>query len=571
MTDSDFQQLPEADVDQKKSHISIVWLLPLVVILIGGWLVFKTLSEEGKTITIQFNTAEGIEAGKTKVKYLDVEVGRVTAVDIGGDKKEQRFYVLLTVEMNPGIDPYLTDASRFWVVRPRIGAGGVSGIGTLLSGAYIGMDPSDEGRRVDRFVGLERPPNVYSYTPGTRYRLKAAESTVSVGSPVLFRDIKVGEVTKSELAEDRSGVDIEIFVEAPHDLSVTEKHTRFWDVSGVDVKLSAAGLELEMGSLVSLVSGGIAFETSAAGDQAPADTQFILYKTRDASKETEITVTVPYVLHFRESVRGLSPGAPVEYRGIRLGTVKDIQFRPDIEKGESFIYVMINLEPQRIPFYPDKQMPAGAGDAARLKPWVERGLRARLQTGNLLTGQLFVELDMYPDAAPAEIFFDEEGLPVLPTLPGDLKSITNSITKILAQLEKLPIEEIGRDLQQTTAGVNQLVNSGELQQAVASLSRAATQLDSLIGAANGKVGPLLGNITRVSAEAETLVENTNAAVQKAEVTLAALNGVTSGKGPLGVEILRTLEELRAAMRAVRVMMEYLERHPEALLKGKRDR
>ena len=569
MSEKAFNDLPEAEIDQKKSHISIVWLLPLVVVLIGGWVVYKTLSEQGPTITIQFQTAEGIEAGKTKVKYLDVEIGQVTSVDIDGDDTKERWHVLLTVEMVPEIAPVLTDASRFWVVRPRVGAGGVSGIGTLLSGAYIAMDPSLKGQPVKRFVGLEQPPNVFSNTPGTFYRLKAAESTLTTGAPVLFRDIKVGEVTKSELAADYSAVEIEIFVQAPHDRYVTTKHTNFWDVSGLDVELSAAGLQVEMGSLVSLISGGIAFETLEDGDQAPADTEFVLYKTRDSSKQTEITVTVPYVLHFHESVRGLSVGAPVEYRGIRLGTVKDIEFQPDLEKGVSFIHVLINLEPERIPFYPDKQMPAGAGDAARLKPWVTKGLRARLQTGNLLTGQLFVELDMFPDAEPAEITFDEQGLPVIPTVPGNLDSITNSITKILARMEKLPVEEIGRDLQQTTAGINQLVNGGELQRAVASLEVAAGKLESLLGKVDGQADPLLRNVVRVSADARKLIDSTQSAMQKAETTLAGLSGVTSGEGPLGVEILRTLEELRSAMRSVRVMTEYLERHPEALLKGKR--
>ena len=447
MTDNKFDDLPEAEVAEGRKGLSVVWLLPLVAVLIGAWLVYKTFSETGPTITIQFNTAEGIEAQKTKVKYLEVDVGTVQKVEIAGDEQP---HVILTVEMEPGTSPYLTDKTRFWVVRPRVGAGGVSGIGTLLSGAYIGVDPSSKGQRRKQFIGLEEPPNIFSTTEGTRYLLKAVASDLSRGSPVLFRSIKVGEVTKSQLAEDHSGVDVEIFVEAPHDAFVTTG-TKFWDVSGVEVDIGADGVNVEMASVASLISGGIAFDTREPGERAPPGTRFTLFKNRKQSTEREITVTERYVLHFEGSVRGLAAGAPVEYRGIRVGTVKDIQFYSDIEQIRTFIAVLIDLEPERIPMYPDKQLLPDAGKVDRMAEWVERGLRARLQTGNLLTGKLFVEFDIFPDAEPAEIFY-YAGVPVLPTVPGQLEGLTDSMARILTKLENLPIEEIGRNLEATTAG-----------------------------------------------------------------------------------------------------------------------
>lgn len=547
-----FNALPEAELEEGKKGISIVWLLPLVAVLIGGWLVYKTLQETGPTIVISFNTAEGIEENKTKVKYLDVQVGVVQSVDI----KEDGTGVLLTIEMVPEAKPWMTKNIKFWVVRPRIGAGGVSGIGTLLSGAYIGVDLAEKGEFKRDHVGLEAPPNVFSNTPGSRYRLKSPDlGSLSQGSPVLFRQINVGEVTKHQLADDHSYVEIEIFIHAPHNQYV-RKGTRFWNASGVDVELSTQGLKVNTGSMTSILAGGIAFETpreAEVGEPAPAGTQFTLFEDREASEQREITITVPYLLHFTDSVRGLSVGAPVEYRGIRLGTVKEIGFHPDAENGNTFIAVKMDLEPQRIPFYPDETMPPDAGKADRMEIWVERGLRARLQTGNLLTGQLFVELDIVEDAAPAEITYFE-GTPVFPTVSGKLEALTDSVARILSKLEKLPIEEIGSNLEQATAGASRLVNSAELKRTLTSLDSALARLDSLLVIMDGTAGTLMTAVTQASQDTQHLVESLDAAA--------------SGSGPLGGQLVRTLEELQATIRSIRNMADYLERHPEALLKGK---
>ncbi len=556
MSDDRFDDLPQAEVEEGKSRISIVWLVPLVALVIGGWLVYKTLSEEGPTIAVEFSTAEGITAQKTKVKYLNVEIGQVQEVTIKPDATG----VVLNIEMDKGVEPWLTDKTRFWVVRPRIGAGGVSGIDTLLSGAYIGIDPSKKGRPMKHFVGLKEPPNIFSRTAGTRYRIRSREAHFPAGSPVLFRGVKVGEVTRSQLAGDHTHVETDIFILAPHDQYVY-RDSRFWNASGVDLKLGVEGLEVDTGSLAAIISGGIAFDTpdhEKNSVRAAKDTEFTLFKNREQSLEKQITNSIPYILEFEESVRGLSAGAPVEFRGIRLGTVRKIEFNPEPSNGENFIAVYIDLEPQRIPVYPDKEAPQEAGTADRMEVWVRKGLRARLQTGNLLTGALFVELDIHSDAAPASIQFTEQGIPILPTIPGKLASMTDSLTKVLHKLETLPIEEIGRNLEQTTIGINELVNSQEVKQTLDGLRDAAQRL-----------APLLERADRISGELEALGRTSNQVMQKADATLGALDAAASGDGPVGGQLVRTLEELRSATRAIRVMAEYLERHPEALLKGKR--
>lgn len=540
-------QLPEAVVDEGRKGLPIVWLLPIVALLVGGWLIYKTYSEKGPEIVISFKTAEGIEEGKTQVKLKDVKVGHVETVSFSPDLSE----VLLTVSMVRDARPYLTDKTRFWVVRPRVGAGQVSGLGTLFSGAYIAMEPDNTGKQVNRFTGLERPPVITGGRKGTSYRLKASSvGSLAVGSPVYFRQIAVGEVTEYRLSDDHEYVELGIFIESPHDQYVRDA-TRFWNASGLDVSLNASGVTLEMESIVSLISGGIAFETPgerATMPRAEKDHMFTLFASRAQSREQPITETTTFALAFSGTVRGLEVGAPVEFRGIRVGTVKAIELGPGAPgTGSLAPIVLVDFEPQRLQAYGTlKNSPQVLEDrkemfsdpVARLHRQVkEEGLRARLQTGNLVTGKLFVDIDFYPDAPPP-VLADNLGYPQIPTLPSSLQGLLEGIQQILDKLEKA-------DLQQTLSNLNQLMVSTSNLMVV--LEKDAPQLsDELHG---------------------TLLD-TRKMLSEAAATLKTVNNAASPRGEIGNQLQDTLKEITAAARAIRVMTEYLERHPDALLKGK---
>lgn len=540
-------QLPEAVVDEERRGVPMVWLLPIVALLVGGWLIYKTYSEKGPEIVISFKTAEGIEEGKTQVKLRDVKVGTVESVEFSPDLSD----VMVTASMVKGARPYLTDKTRFWVVRPRVDAGQISGLGTLVSGAYIAMDPDNTGKQVDRFTGLERPPVITGDRKGTSYRLKAATvGSLAVGSPVYFRQIAVGEVTEYHLSEDHEYVELGIFIESPHDRFVRDG-TRFWNASGLDVSLNTSGVTLEMESIVSLISGGIAFETPderAATPRAEKGHMFTLFGTRAQSHEQPITGATTFALAFSGTVRGLEVGAPVEFRGIRIGTVKAIELGPDpAGKGSLVPIVLVDFEPQRLQAYTTLEGSAQAREdreqlvtdpVERVRRQVqEHGLRARLQTGSLITGKLFVDMDFYPDAPPA-VLSDNLGYPEIPTIPGSLQGIVDGIQQILDKLEKA-------DLQQTLSNLNQLMVSTSNLMVV--LEKDAPQLsDELHG---------------------TLVDARNM-LQEASATLKTVNNAASPRGEIGNQLQDTLKEITAAARAVRVMTEYLERHPDALLKGK---
>jgi paraquat-inducible protein B len=527
------EHLPEAVPDTEHKGFPVVWLLPIVALAVGGWLLYKTFSEQGPEVFISFQTAEGIEEKKTKVKYRDVTIGQVHTVRFADDLSR----VLVTAELVPGMDRHLSETAQFWVVRPRVGAGQISGLGTLISGAYIAMDPGEGGESQRSFQGLEKPPIVTSDVEGTSYRLRATKlGSLSVGSPVYFRQFVVGEITEYKLAENHEHVDIRIFVRSPHNHFV-RRESRFWNVGGVDVSLDASGLNVQMESLIALMTGGIAFETPAEvtdSDIASEDQLFNLYDNYAQSVEEPITKGFPFVLHFDESLRGLSVGAPVEIRGIRIGTVTSINPRVGDDPSALRIPVRVDLEPERTLSKEERESLDDAALKARLyeraQALVEHGLRARLQTGSLLTGQLFIEMDIFPDAKPAQLSFQGE-YPEIPTVPGTLGGIATSASRLLDHLEKLPLD-------QTAENLNRLMNS---------LTALADALDRDL--------PGIAKETRLT-------------LQRSADTLSALEGIASKDGEIGSQLYNTLRELQAAARSIRVMSEYLERHPEALLQGK---
>ncbi len=501
-------EIPEAVVKPRKG-ISVVWIIPIVAALIGAWVAYKSFSEVGPTIVITFKDAEGLVAGKTKIKYKDVDVGLVETVELEDDIK----HVRVTAEMHQGSKGYLTEKTRFWVVKARISAGTVSGLGTLLGGAYIAIDPVTGGKFVKDFVGLETVPVVTTDQQGQHFQLKAARrGSLDVGAPIYFRQIKVGEVVSYELSEDAKSINFKVFINEPHHLKVRE-NTRFWNASGIDVSLSATGFNVDMESAVSLISGGLAFETppdAPPGEVAAANKVFTLHDSRTSAFQKEITLTKKFLLYFDGTVRGLEPEAPVEFRGIKLGRVVSVELEFDVHKQEFTIPVLIELEPQRFGMDP--------ADIAELQrssineELVARGLRAQLKTGNILTGMLYVDLEFFPNADKEEVRM-VDGTPVLPTVPTSIQEITRNVTAVLHKIKEFPFDKIGADMTRT----------------LSNLDKTIVQADS---------------------------------------TLKSIDSKFAEDSPLSQELQLSMRELAEAARSFRILADYLERHPEALLRGK---
>jgi len=429
------------------------------------------------------------------------------------------------------------------------------------------------------FKGLETPPVVTTDLPGRHFVLQASRlGSIDIGAPVYYRQIKVGQVDGYMLKEDGMAVDINVFVNAPFDKYVF-KNTRFWNASGLDIAVDASGIRVNTESVVTIMIGGIAFETPAnlePGDPAEPNEMFRLYESREKIFEKTYANKARWLLLFDGSVRGLTVGSPVEFRGIRIGQVLDINLEYDSKEKAFRIPVLIEIEPERIKVFGEKDL----SDQKLMNNFlVEQGLRAQLKTGSLITGQLYVELDFHPDAAPAQIIW-EGRYPQMPTVPTSMEEITTSLTALLKKMEKLPIEQIGSDLRDTVQGAKRLVNSAELQESIAALNQTLNQAQQFAASLNKVIAPELRSAasnlnttldyTRQLARNfdRTVVPELDATLKKAQSSLNAIQGSVSKDSQLYYELMRVFKELSGAARSIRVMADYLERNPDALIYGK---
>lgn len=549
--EGDKAALPEVEVHTKR-HISPIWLIPVIALAVGVWLAYTTLSERGATITITFKSTAGLEAGKTKLRYKDVEIGKVEKIRLSPDLS----HVAVTAQMVKGVEAYLTDSARFWIVRARVMAGEVSGLDTLFSGVYIGLEPGQPGPTKENFTGLESPPVVSIDTPGRRFRLVADRlGSLDTGAPIYYRQIKVGQVISYQMRAGGDAVEIMTFIQAPYD-QLVRLNTKFWNTSGLDVRIDTEGVRINTESVLSLLMGGISFETPTnlnPGRPALEKDLFRLYKNQAETDDPIYAYKEYFILYFNQNIRGLKVGAPVEFSGIKVGEVVDIRLELD-EKDLAFrIPVLIAVEPERVQLRNHSDLERGA----MIRTLVGKGLRAQLRTGMLLTGQQYVNLDMYPDLPPVAL--TSNGLyPELPTLPNPIEEIAASAQKLLNTFNNFPLDAIGSDLQATLAQLKTLTGDKQISEALASLKTGMGQLEQFAGGLNNEVGPRLASaVTRL----ETAIEQTGQILQ-------GVDGVVDPEGPVMYQLTRTLKEVARAARAVEAMADTIERHPNALIFGK---
>lgn len=504
---------------------SAIWIIPLVALLIGVWMVIHTAMTEGPTITIEFNTAEGLEAGKTKVRLLSHEIGLVETVVL----KEDVSGVTATVELEPEARSLLRENTQFWVVRARMGSGGVSGLGTLFSGAYIEMAPGSETKGRRAFVGLEQPPQTPVGAPGIRLALFSDRAgSVSTGDAVLFQGYKVGRVEATAFDTERQQARYDVFIDAPfHEL--VHSATRFWDISGVSVDVSASGVQVNTGSVETILLGGLSFGTPPelpAGSPVADGAEFKLYSSYEDILENPYEHGTHYVVSFKQSLRGLLPGASVEYRGIQVGRVERILVKELASRGMTGtdlpIPVLIYLEPGRL------QIPDSDASLASLKTDIEQGvrngMRATLQTGNLLTGSQLISIDYYPDEAPAELGQFEQYV-TIPTMETGLGHLQTQISDLLNKLNALPLEDTvaGASKAMVTANDALVSMTAALDSAEAILNSEGTQaLPSELVATLQKMRFVLDGFSQ-NAE---LYKNLNASLRSLEATLDNTKSLT---------------------------------------------
>ncbi|MCX7069441.1 MAG: MlaD family protein [Gammaproteobacteria bacterium] len=521
---------PEPRRDGRK-RLSLIWLVPLVAALVGLALVIRTWLQTGPTITIRFDTAESLQNGATEVRYKDVVVGKVSSIQL----REDDSGVTVEVELTPDAKRIAVKDSRFWVVRPRIGIGGVSGINTLLSGAYIGVDVGRSGEQQRDFIGLEKPPPVTHDQKGKQFTLTTLDAgSITIGAPVYYRRVAVGRVVDATLDEDGKRITVRVFIDAPYDRFVTGG-VRFWNAGGIDLAVSSEGLRLNTQSLATVVAGGIAFQPldeRKPGEPAREDSRFELYDGIATALAPPDGPSVRALLVLRQSTRGLTAGTPVDFNGLVIGAIRSIEPQYDVRQQSFYSKVMVELYLERLgPAWSalkglaaDSERPA----LAVLNKLIDQGLTAQLRAGNLLTGQQYVALFFKPGAKARRVTAGDT-TPEIPTAAGSLEEIQTQIESIVTKLDKIPFAELGADLRTMVNSANTLLRTFDQD---------------------------------IAPQARRTLDNAATAIRSLEQNL------TSPEAPLQQDTRRMLEQLNRTAASFRVLADYLEKHPESLLRGR---
>lgn len=537
----------------RRARISAVWIVPIVAAVLGAAVMWQSLANQGPLVEIRFDDAKGVEPDKTEIKHKDVVIGVVEEVRF----TENLDAVIVSARLDKEVEPYLGETTDFWIVSADVSGGDFSGLGTILSGSYIEMDWSarpNQSRRA--FEGLENAPLTPPGVEGRHVKLQTSRAgSVVVGSPVSYRGIQVGRVEERAMSKDFRSIEYTAFVEAPYDELVV-RATKFWDVSGVTLNAGADGFSVDVASLEALVMGGVEFgEIGAATARMPArdDRVFEIFPSREAASESLFSgpdqERYLFTLSFPETLTGLDQGAPVEWQGIRVGTVEDLILDLDAERPEDIVRVVIALQPRRIGlnFASPKEAQASIDE------WVGMGMRARLATGNLLTGKKVIRLVDAVGDDDAAVNYDASPYPELPTAPSELDAVAQNAEELVQTLAALPLDEL------LNSAIRLLDNAG----AVAG-DPALRELPSELNATVASLGALAGNLDAASRDLPTLIASLNDIADVGESTLAGL----SPDSQLYVELSGAVSDLRDAARSLSALAARLDEQPNALITGR---
>ncbi|MFE8071951.1 intermembrane transport protein PqiB [Marinobacteraceae bacterium S3BR75-40.1] len=531
--------LSEAKTRPPKSlGISPVWLIPLAAAFVGGWLLYQSILTRGPQITLELDNAEGVEGGKTTVKVRNVEVGRVENVRLSDDFNG----AIAEVQMNPGTHRLLKEDSKFWVVKPRIGRRGISGLNTILSGPYIQMQPGNASQTSSRFQVLEQPPVTQQGVAGLSLQLTSdLDAALNPGDPVIYQGQTVGQIDTANFDANSRKMHYGVFIEDPYARLVSDT-TQFWNRSGLSLNVTSEGLSVEMKSLESILGGGITFGqpdgVREGGPVSPGAT-FRLYASRYAALQDRYDEEIEYVMLVEDSVRGLNEGAPVSFRGIRIGTVKKVPFfNADVNTrklGSFKIPVLIAFEPQRVQDnWPEQTLDEWR---ERMKELFERGLRASVRPGNLLTGAMYVAVEMQDD--PQQYSQQTLGpYTVFPSQPSGFSHLQERVLHLVNQLNAVDWQGLSESLDATLATTTSSLKRG--------------------GAAMEKLDRLLKDANK-----EDLPKNMRAALEDLRTTLDAYQAGS----PTHDKLIRVLNKLNEVLNDVRPLAETLRRRPQALIFG----
>ena len=551
--------MPDAVV--RRIRFSIIWIIPVISVLIAGFLTWKSFANNGPEITVMFDTADGLTSGQTQVKNKAVVLGTVQGISLTDDLR----HVNVRIRMNAGSSPMLTDRARFWVVRPRINGASITGLETLMSGAYIAFDPgpdgdeANKGHRKTEFRGLEAPPGVRSDQPGRTYTLITPTiGSIGQGAPVFFRDVDVGEVLGYTMPPGGRGpILIQLFVREPYD-HYLYPDTRFWNVSGVQVGFGAGGLKVQMQSLQALFSGGVAFgmprdKDGTPHEEAPADTVFKLYDSQADAESAGYHERVPLATYVTSSVKGLAPGSQVTMFGIQIGSVTSVKLDLDQKAGHPRVRIGMQIQPERV--LAASEIRHGAL-TDMFRTLVSNGLRASTDSASLLTGESMISLNFVKNPPPATTSMEGQTL-VIPSQAGGMSGIMDSLSTVASRLSAMPFEQIGVNANNLLANADKTLTSPEVKQSLASLKESLKNLQAMSAQLRSGVAPLMQRLPEMTNQLDQTLQNANH-------LLAGYGGNSDFHRNLQAMVI----QLGQTARSLRFLSEFLTNHPTALISGR---
>lgn len=537
---------PQVNRDSTR-RISLFWLIPILAAIMAGLVVWKSISDQGPLIEIQFRTGHGFAAGKTEIKHKGIVVGLVEEVTLTDDLKA----VKIMARMENVVVPFLGDTTDFWVVTARISGSSLSGIGTLLSGNYIELDwTAKPTERKQKFVGLDVQPQTPTSTPGKHLRLASFyEDSIRVGAAIYYRGVEVGQVETRRLSDDFSRIEYRAFVRTPYD-KLVNRSTRFWEVSGVNVDISDNGLKVRMTSLDAVLTGGVTFGDlgrNEAGMDVPAHKSYEIFPDRETAVENQFNQIenrgINFMAGFSTSVRGLAKGAAVEWKGVRIGTVRDVVVDLTSETDNSEVmFAVLEVQPQRIGFENDTPEELRAD----VEAWLNTGVRAQLASVGLLSDKKILRMVETDGSDGKQVNYSALPYPAIPSIPSDIDAVTQNLEQLVAQLANLPLDKLiisGVELMDSTRA---LINNSELDTTLQALAKTLT------------------NVEAASNDLPQLIRNLNQIANTGESTLAGL----SPESALYVDLSSAVRDLRDAARSLASLAELLEDRPNALITGR---
>lgn len=542
----------------KERRFSILWLLPILALITGLYLVRVRLNTLGPNIQIELQNAAGIEVNRTKIRFRSVDIGTVSSINFTEDLKK----VIINAQMTRNAIPLLRKDAKFWVVRPQISISGITGLDTLISGSFIAIDPGVSTEKSKYFTGLEKPPLIDTNDIGIRVRLvtNSAKGLYS-GSPVYYRGIKVGQIETVQFSNEFDRIYLEAFINRPYD-SLINSNSKFWNVSGVDIKLSANGAEISMESLETLALGGITFSTPISFDSEERhldeNTLFTLYESEKDIHQTISYKKQYYVLYFGDSIRGLETGANVEFDGIDIGQVIDIRLIYDEKKEQAILPVLIEVEPDRIARVNRQGNLEPKEDSAQIfDNLVSKGLKASLETGNLITGSKFVRLSMYPREPEGKLTTDSySNYSIMPTRNTGLTKLTEDISIIVERVKKLPFDKLFAKAESALSSIDQAVSQKEIQNIGASINHTLAQFEQA-----------LTSVKTTSQSANTLLRNLNTQITGVSKQLEQTLYGISPDSNLYFTLTKTMQALEKTAKSIDRVMLQIDAKPNSLIFG----